>query len=113
MALLDLPDLLTLEQAADFLRVDLLSIRRAGAAGELPLVRSDGRYLVDTMSLLSELGVPVAQRGQPQLSVVDRAAARVETRTLPPGGTCSKGASRPSRRALCKAARMSQRGRRR
>lgn len=93
MTLLDLPDLLTLEQAADFLRLDRLSIRRAIAAGELPVVRSAGRCLIDTGSLLSELGVPVAQSARPRLSVIDREASRVKLSAVQRHGVRSKGAS--------------------
>lgn len=91
MTLPDLPDLLTLEQAADFLRIDVLSVRRAAVAGELAVVRSEGRYLVDTNTLLSELGVPLVPRGRPQLSLVDRRPADVESPASRSPGTLFRG----------------------
>jgi hypothetical protein len=70
MALLDLPTLLTFEQAASFLRMDVLEVRRAAAAGDLPLVRSGERCFVDTRCLLLELGVALSPCAAPQLSLL-------------------------------------------
>ena len=63
MELVDLPRLLTLEQAATFLRVAPLDVRRSATAGELPIVRLDGQLLVDTRALLRELGYRPTRRG--------------------------------------------------
>lgn len=70
MGLVDLPSLLTIEEAADFLRLDLLHIRRAVVAGELPAVRVDGRLLIDTQRLLEELGVCMTSAAGPRVTVV-------------------------------------------
>ena len=57
MALKDLPLLMTLDEAGQFLRLSPLAIRQAAASGELPLVDVDGDVFVDTHGLLQELGV--------------------------------------------------------
>ena len=60
MELHDLPLLLTVEQAADFLRLSMLEVQRAIASGELTSVRCDGTRYVDTSRLLQEMGVQLS-----------------------------------------------------
>jgi hypothetical protein len=63
MALRDLPVLMTLEAAADFLRLPRLATYEAALAGDLPLVLVEGETLVDTHQLLEDLGVVMAPAG--------------------------------------------------
>jgi hypothetical protein len=91
MALLDLPDLLTLEQAAALLRVDALSVRRAMAAGELPMVALHGQRFIDTKALLSELGVRFGPQPTPEYSRVGAGMSGLQSRRA--GRTCSTDAS--------------------
>lgn len=54
---LRLPSLMTLAEAADFLRLEINDVYEAAETGELPIVR-DGRWVfVDTLELLVELGI--------------------------------------------------------
>lgn len=71
MVLLNLPDLLTVEEAAALLRIDVLSVRRALASGELPMATSHGARLIDTKALLSELGVRFGPHSAPETSRVE------------------------------------------
>jgi excisionase family DNA binding protein len=57
MDLVDLPHLLTVEQAAAFLRLTAEQVNEAIADGELTVVRLDRAVLVDTSVLLEELGI--------------------------------------------------------
>ena len=90
MVLLDLPDLLTVEQTAALLRIDVLSVRRAVAAGELPVATSHGTRLIDTKALLSELGVRFGPHSAPETSRVEGATSDFE---LLPARACSKDVS--------------------
>lgn len=57
MSLSRLPGAMTVEQAADFLRLSTQQIAEAIGSGELAVVRVDGIDLVDTAKLLSDLGI--------------------------------------------------------
>ncbi len=52
-----LPALMPLDQAAAFLRMSLHDIHDAIEAGDLPVVQRDGRVLVDTRQLLTDMGI--------------------------------------------------------
>jgi hypothetical protein len=88
VALADLPAQLTLEETAELMRIPVLEAHRAAAAGELPLVRGNGRWFVDSWQLLQELGVSLRDVGAPGL-------VRVPGRVSPGEGkrSCSKDAS--------------------
>jgi excisionase family DNA binding protein len=90
MVLLDLPDVLTVEQAAALLRIDVLSVRRALAAGELPITTSRGNRLIDTKALLSELGVRFGPHSAPEMSRVEGGASDLD---ILRGRVCSKDVS--------------------
>ena len=57
MELHELPALLTIEAAAEFLRLSTVEVRRAMMNGDLPTVRHCGTCYVDARCLLGELGV--------------------------------------------------------
>jgi len=57
MDLEDLPRLLTIEQAATFLRLTVEQVDQAIADGELAVHRVDRIVFVDTIALLDDLGV--------------------------------------------------------
>jgi hypothetical protein len=59
VALHDLPPVLTLGQAALFLRLDHKAVLDAAHAGELPVIQLAPQLLIDTHRLLEELGVRV------------------------------------------------------
>ena len=61
MDLSDLPRLLTVDQAAEFLRLRPDEVRQGVADGDLPVVRADGAVLVDTDQLLEGLGVDMGR----------------------------------------------------
>lgn len=61
MALHDLPPVLTLDQAAMFLRLDHKTLLDAAHAGELPVIQLVPQLLVDTQQLLEELGVRIEE----------------------------------------------------
>jgi len=79
MVLLDLPDLLTVEQAGALLRLDALSVRRALVAGELPTVALHGKRLIDTKALLSELGVTFGPQSAPEALAIVAGVSRLES----------------------------------
>lgn len=63
VSLSDLPDLLTVREVAQLLRVSPLTIKRWGKAGKLPAIRinarGDRRYKKEVVTRL--LGVPVEE----------------------------------------------------
>jgi excisionase family DNA binding protein len=63
MDLGDLPHLLTVQQAATFLRLTAGQVRAAISDGELTVVQLGDAILVDTGALLADLGVDVHRCG--------------------------------------------------
>ena len=63
MDLEDLPRLLTIEQAATFLRLTAGQVRTAISDGELAVIWLDDSVLIDTAALLADLGVDVHRCG--------------------------------------------------
>lgn len=70
MDLQHLPRLLTVEEAATFLRLTTDEVIQAIAGGELTVVRLDEAVFVDTDVLLEELGVDAAFCGSGYLREV-------------------------------------------
>lgn len=57
MRINDLPPVMTLEQTAVFLRLDVDVVAEGAICGDLPLVVVDGSLMIHTDQLLMELGI--------------------------------------------------------
>jgi hypothetical protein len=57
MRINDLPPVMTIEQTASFLRLDVDVVAEGAVCGDLPLVVVDGALMVHTDQLLAELGI--------------------------------------------------------
>ena len=66
MRINDLPPVMTIEQTASFLRLDVDVVAEGAVCGDLPLVVVDGALMVHTDQLLAELGI----RRDPPLRLV-------------------------------------------
>ena len=62
MQLCDLPAVLTVGQAASFLRISHRAVIDAVHTGELPAMQLAPQILIDTRQLLEELGVRLVDR---------------------------------------------------
>lgn len=57
MRIKDLPPVMTIDQTALFLRLDVDVVAEGAICGDLPLVVVDGALMIHTDQLLAELGV--------------------------------------------------------